>query len=118
MNERVLTVLITAMGGQGGAVLTEWLVQASSLEGFPVQSTSLPGVAQRTGSTTYYCEVFPVLPDALGGAEPIFSLHPPPGDVDLLIAQEFLGLGRALEQGFAPPDGTAILASSSRLYSI
>lgn len=118
MNERILSVLITAMGGQGGAVLTEWLVQAAMLEGFPVQSTSLPGVAQRTGSTTYYLELLPIPQDELADQEPIFSLHPTPGDVDLLIAQEFLELGRAIEQGFASPDRTVILASTSRLYSI
>ena len=118
MNERILSVLITAMGGQGGAVLTDWLVQAAMLEGFPVQSTSLPGVAQRTGSTTYYLELLPIPQDELDGREPIFSLHPTPGDVDLLIAQEFLELGRAIEQGFASPDRTVILASTSRLYSI
>ena len=28
--------------------------------GFPVQSTSIPGVAQRTGATTYYIEIMPV----------------------------------------------------------
>ena len=46
---RPLTLLIAALGGEGGGVLTHWIVSASSI-GFPVQSTSIPGVAQRTGA--------------------------------------------------------------------
>src|SRR5581483_7241888 len=57
---RPITILIAALGGEGGGVLTDWIVRAASLAGFPVQSTSIPGVAQRTGATTYYIEIFPV----------------------------------------------------------
>ncbi|MGB6342158.1 MAG: thiamine pyrophosphate-dependent enzyme [Xanthobacteraceae bacterium] len=49
---RPLTILIAALGGEGGGVLTDWIVAAATREGFPVQSTSIPGVAQRTGATT------------------------------------------------------------------
>jgi indolepyruvate ferredoxin oxidoreductase beta subunit len=41
-------------------VLTEWLVDIARHAGYAAQSTSIPGVAQRTGATTYYLEVFPV----------------------------------------------------------
>ena len=41
-------------------MLTDWIVTAAAEAGFPVQSTSIPGVAQRTGATTYYIEIFPV----------------------------------------------------------
>ena len=50
---RPISVLIAALGGEGGGVMAEWLVDAASAAGFPVQSTSIPGVAQRTGATTY-----------------------------------------------------------------
>ena len=50
-------VLIPAVGGQGGGVLSEWLVEAALLDGHAVHGTSIPGVAQRTGSTTYYVEI-------------------------------------------------------------
>ena len=57
---RPITILIAALGGEGGGVLTDWIVAAASQLGFPVQSTSIPGVAQRTGATTYYIEIVPV----------------------------------------------------------
>ena len=57
---RPFTLLIAALGGEGGGVLTDWIVSAAEACGLPVQSTSIPGVAQRTGATTYYIEIFPV----------------------------------------------------------
>ena len=57
---RPFTLLIAALGGEGGGVLTDWIVSAAEASGLPVQSTSIPGVAQRTGATTYYVEIFPV----------------------------------------------------------
>ena len=56
---RPLTVLIAALGGEGGGVLTDWIVAAAESQNFPVQSTSIPGVAQRTGATTYHIELVP-----------------------------------------------------------
>ena len=50
---RPITLLIAAMGGEGGGVLTSWIVAAARKAGFPVQATSIPGVAQRTGATSY-----------------------------------------------------------------
>ena len=57
--ERTWTVLIAALGGEGGGVLSSWLVDAASTDGRIVQATSVPGVAQRTGATTYYLEIGP-----------------------------------------------------------
>ena len=57
--ERTWTVLIAALGGEGGGVLSNWLVDAASSDGRVVQATSVPGVAQRTGATTYYLEIGP-----------------------------------------------------------
>ena len=51
------TVLIAALGGEGGGVLSSWLVDAAEADGRTVQATSVPGVAQRTGATTYYLEI-------------------------------------------------------------
>jgi indolepyruvate ferredoxin oxidoreductase beta subunit len=49
---RPITILIAAMGGEGGGVLTSWIVNTARKAGYPVQATSIPGVAQRTGATT------------------------------------------------------------------
>jgi indolepyruvate ferredoxin oxidoreductase beta subunit len=114
---RIASVLIPAVGGQGGGVLAEWIVEAALADGFTVQSTSIPGVAQRTGSTSYYVEV--LLDEAGSTAEEIvFSLYPIPGALDVLLAPEFLEVGRAIELGFPSPSRTAIIASTHRLYAI
>ncbi|MBI2217071.1 MAG: indolepyruvate oxidoreductase subunit beta family protein [Candidatus Rokubacteria bacterium] len=116
------------MGGQGGGVLSEWIVDAASRAGLAAHGTSIPGVAQRTGSTTYYVEVFtgwadaPVgCADAPVGAEgdmPAFSLYPIPGALDVLLVPELLELGRMVELGLPSPARTTIIASTHRLYSI
>jgi len=113
---RLLSVLIPAVGGQGGGVLLEWIVEAALADGLQVHGTSIPGVAQRTGSTTYYVEL---LAERDGAAEPpTFSLYPVPGALDVLLAPEFLEIGRMIELGFPSPDRTTIIASTHRLYSI
>src|SRR5262249_43970756 len=72
MMRRPITVLIAALGGEGGGVLTNWVVAAAARHGLAVQSTSIPGVAQRTGATTYYVEVMPTPAAELGGRRPVF----------------------------------------------
>ena len=44
-----LTILIGALGGDGGGVLCDWIVAAAQSQGLGVQATQIPGVAQRTG---------------------------------------------------------------------
>jgi indolepyruvate ferredoxin oxidoreductase beta subunit len=110
----IISVLIPAVGGQGGGVLSEWIVDAALNDGLRVHGTSIPGVAQRTGSTTYYVELHP----ARGAEEPAFSLYPVPGALDVLVAPEFLEVGRMIELGFVSPSRTTVIASTHRLYSI
>src|SRR5262249_32381815 len=99
---RPISVLIAALGGHGGGVLREWIVGAAARAGDPSQSTSIPGVAQRPGAPTYYIEVFPRRA-APGEPEPVFSLYPTAGDVDVILASEFLEAGRTLEMDYASP---------------
>ena len=103
---RPLTLLIAALGGEGGGVLTDWIVAAAARAGFPVQSTSIPGVAQRTGATTYYIEIVPVPWRELGGKQPVLALAPGVSDVDIVLASELLEAGRAIAAGFVTPDRT------------
>jgi indolepyruvate ferredoxin oxidoreductase, beta subunit len=114
---RPVSILIAALGGQGGGVLTEWIVGAAAHAGYPAQSTSIPGVAQRTGATTYYVEIFPERSEA-GAPEPVFSLYPTPGDVDVIVASELLEAARAVEADYASPGRTTVIASTHRLFSI
>ena len=114
---RPVSILIAALGGHGGGVLTEWIVGAAAHAGYAAQATSIPGVAQRTGATTYYVEVFPERL-APGAPEPVFSLYPTPGDVDVVIASELLEAGRTIEMDYASPARTTVIASTHRLFSI
>ena len=118
MSARPVTLVIAALGGEGGGVLTDWIVAAASQCDLPVQSTSIPGVAQRTGATTYYIEVFPQTSRELGGRRPVLGLSPGIGDVDVVVASEFLEAGRAIAAGFVTPDRTLVIASTSRFHAI
>lgn len=115
---RIVTMLVAAMGGEGGGVLADWLISAATAHGFPVQSTSVPGVAQRTGATNYYIEIYPVPSVQLGGARPVFSLTPNPGDVDIVAASELVEAGRVLQGGFVHPRRTTLVASLHREYAV
>src|ERR1700704_3764905 len=115
---RPIAMLIAALGGEGGGVLTDWIVSAAASAGYPVQSTSIPGVAQRTGATTYYIEILPVTFAALGGKRPVLALTPGGGDVDVVVASELMEAGRAIGNGFVTPDRTAMIASTHRSYAI
>jgi indolepyruvate ferredoxin oxidoreductase beta subunit len=115
---RPLTLLIAALGGEGGGVLTHWIVAAASSLGYPVQSTSIPGVAQRTGATTYYVEILPAPWADLNGQQPVLALAPGAGDIDVVLASELLEAARAIANGFVTKDRTAVVASSHRQYAI
>src|SRR5262249_8124114 len=114
---RPLTILIAALGGEGGGVLTDWIVSAAAQLDFPVQSTSIPGVAQRTGATTYYIEIVPVPAHELP-ARPVLALAPGVGDVDIVLASELMEAGRTIAGGFVTADRTLMIASTARSYLV
>lgn len=114
---RPITLTIAALGGQGGGVVTDWLVLTARRAGYFVQATSVPGVAQRTGATIYYLEFFP-RSDAPEGREPIMALMPNPGDVDIVVASEWMEAGRAINRGLVTKDRTTLIASTHRDYTI
>ena len=116
--ERPLTIAILALGGQGGGVLTDWLVDTAKANDYLVQSTFVAGVAQRTGATVYCVEVFAKDRARSIGKEPVFTAYPVPGDVDLVVAGEMAETGRAIQKGFVTPNVTTLVASSHRVYSI
>lgn len=116
--DRPLSIAMLALGGQGGGVLTGWLVELAEANGFLAQSTYVAGVAQRTGATVYSVELFPKVRAEEAGKPPIFTPYPIPGDVDLVIAGEMAETGRAILKGFVTPNVTTLVASSHRVYSI
>ena len=115
--ERPITILIAALGGEGGGVMADWLMEAATANGYPAQATSIPGVAQRTGATTYYLEIYPAKREQLGGREPVLSLTPSPGNVDVMVASELVEAGRAMQNGYVSPERTTLVASTHRIYA-
>jgi len=113
---RPITMAILAMGGEGGGVLADWTVAMAEEGGYYAQNTSVPGVAQRTGATVYYVELFPKSSSHHG--EPVLSTMPTPGEVDIVVASELMEAGRAIQRGFATPDRTVLIASTNRVYSM
>ncbi len=112
---RPVSLLIAALGGEGGGVLTRWIVNSARADGLPVQATSIPGVAQRTGSTTYYIEIWPEAIDPKDGRRPVFSLAPAAGEVDIVAATELAEAARMIEAGYVTPDRTTLVASRHRV---
>lgn len=109
-----ISILLCALGGEGGGVLADWLVEAARQGGFAAQATSIPGVAQRTGATTYYLEIFPTPVSELGGRRPVFSLNPLPGRLDLLVSSELLETARQISLGLCSADRTLLISASNR----
>ena len=110
---RPITILVGALGGDGGGVLCDWIISAAQRQGLGVQATQIPGVAQRTGATTYYLEVMP-----RGPGEAVLALNPAIGEVDVALATELLEAGRMIFNGFVTPERTTLIASTHRVLAI
>ena len=109
-----ISLAILAMGGQGGGVLADWIVALAEARAGRAQSTSVPGVAQRTGATIYYIEMAP----PRDGVDPVFALMPTPGDVDFVMAAELMEAGRSVLRGLVTPDRTTLIASTHRSLAV
>ncbi|WP_380874152.1 indolepyruvate oxidoreductase [Sphingomonas sp. DBB INV C78] len=114
MTRQRITLAILALGGQGGGVLADWILDLAKHQGWRGQGTSVPGVAQRTGSTVYYVEM---LPESVA-ADPVLALMPVPGDVDVVIASELMEAGRAILRGFVTKDRTTLIGSTHRIFAV
>lgn len=112
MMDGVTRILLAALGGEGGGVLMNWIVGAAREAGYPVQATSVPGVAQRTGSTSYYIEIAPK-----GAHGFVLGLVPMAGRVDVVVSSELVETARVLSLGFVSPNRTTVISSTARLYS-
>ena len=113
---RPFSIAIHALGGEGGGVLADWIVDLAEHGGYIAQATSIPGVAQRTGATVYYVELFPKA--AAAGRELVLALTPFPGDVDVVLASELMEAGRAVTRGFVTPDRTLLITSTHRVFAM
>jgi len=116
--QRPITIAILAMGGEGGGVLAEWIIDTAEHAGYIAQMTSVPGVAQRTGATNYYVELFPKTGAKSNTRAPVLGLTPVAGDVDIVIASELMEAGRAVQRGLVTPDKTTFIISTNRVYAM
>lgn len=112
----VTTVYIAAVGGQGGALLTDWLLAAATQMRYQAHSVGIPGMSQRGGATSYYVEMAPEeaapeINDALLSPAPFL------GEVDCLVGLELLELGRAVQSGYSS-EKTVVVGSTHRDYTI
>ena len=112
-DDTIIKLAVLAVGGQGGGVITDWIVALAERSGWYAQATSVPGVAQRTGATIYYIEM---VPESVG--TPVLSLMPSPGDVDVVLAAELMEAGRAMQRGFVTPDRTTLITSTHRTLAV
>lgn len=115
---RAIRIAVLAMGGEGGGVLADWIVGLAEHGGYIAQTTSVPGVAQRTGATIYYLELFPRAAAEAAGRMPVLAMMPVPGDVDIVIASELMEAGRAVQRGIVTPDRTTLIASTHRVFAM
>ena len=115
---RPISIAILAMGGEGGGVLADWIIDLAENNHYIAQLTSVPGVAQRTGATIYYLEIYPRAGITDAAHEPVLALMPVPGDVDIVIASELMEAGRAIQRGLITPDRTTLIASINRVFSM
>lgn len=113
-----IKIAILAMGGEGGGVLADWIVALGEQNGHLAQATSVPGVAQRTGATIYYVELFAMAQAQRDGGTPVLALMPMPGDVDVVLASELMEAGRAWQRGLVSPQRTTLITSTHRVYAI
>ena len=110
---QIIKLAVMAVGGQGGGVLTGWIESLARAQGYACQATSVAGVAQRTGATIYYVEMLQA-----SDRQQVFALTPSGGDVDVVIAAEMMGVGRAVMRGFVTPDRTTLIGSTHRALAV
>lgn len=113
---RTINIVIAALGGEGGGVFTSWLIDVAEANGWISQTTSLAGVAQRTGATIYYIELFPR--EQSSKQHPVMSLFPAQGDIDIAVSSEIAEAGRMLQRGFITPERTTLISSTHRVFGI
>ena len=109
-------IVIAALGGEGGGTLSNWIEGVAHSCGWHAQTTSIAGVAQRTGATIYYIELFPKGDDP--SKVPVLSMFPAPGDIDIAISSVISEAGRLIQRGFCTKDRTTLIASSHHVYGI
>ena len=115
---RPISIAILAMGGEGGGVLADWIIDLAESNHYLAQLTSVPGSRSAPGRRSTIWRIYPHAAIAEAGREPVLALMPVPGDVDIVIASELMEAGRAIQRGLITPDRTTLIASINRVFSM
>jgi indolepyruvate ferredoxin oxidoreductase beta subunit len=92
-----ISILLCALGGEGGGVLADWLIEAAQHEGYPAQkprpspaSRSAPAPPPITLNSSQFR--WPIW----RGGRPVFGLNPLAGPARLLVSSELLETARQI----------------------
>ena len=112
-------VLIAALGGEGGGVLTDWIVAAPIAQRLSVQAPRSPASRSAPAPPPTTSRSCRRRQRALGGRRPVLALTPRRGEVDVVVASELLEAGRAIGDGLRHrPTARCCIASTHRVYAI
>jgi indolepyruvate ferredoxin oxidoreductase beta subunit len=116
--KRAITIAILAMGGEGGGVLADWIVDLGGAQ--RLHRADHVGAGRGAAHRRHHLlrRTLPARGAEAAGAAPVLALMPLPGDVDVVLASELMEAGRALQRGLVTADRTTLVASTHRVYSM
>ena len=117
-DQRPITIAIFAMGGEGGGVLADWLIDLA--ETFRLHRATHLGARRRAAHRRHdlLSRIVSAPAGSAGAARPVLALMPMPGDVDIVVASELMEAGRAIQRGLVTPDRTTLIASTNRVFAM
>ena len=107
------------MGGEGGGVLADWIIDLAESNHYLAQThlgARRRAAHRRDDLLSGDLSRAPASP--MPAHEPVLALMPVPGDVDVVIASELMEAGRAIQRGLVTPDRTTLIASTNRVFSM
>ena len=112
--EQIIKLAILAVGGQGGGVITDWIVALAERERLVCAGDLGAGRRAAHRRDDLLCG------DGAGdtAARRCSSLMPAPGDVDIVLAAELMEAGRAMQRGLVTPDRTTLITSTHRTLAV
>ncbi len=86
---RIVNILVSSVGGQGGLTLSRVLATASALSGYSVRTGETLGMAQRFGSVVSYVRI--------GVTEEVYSPLFDVGEAHYMVCMEIIECARSLK---------------------
>ena len=116
--ERPITILIAALGGEGGGVMADWLMEAATASGYPrSRPRRFPVWRNAPGPPRTATLYFSGRAHAAEWQRTRPLADAQSGNVDVMVASELIEAGRAMLNGFVSPERTTLIASTHRIYA-